>query len=407
MDSSDSSAARNSKTHDNTKKKKLKVLVTGATGMLGRSLIRHLNQTNNNNNNNNNNNSSSSSSLYHYETIGTGYTRANPPTTYKLNLLNTSEITSFLTQTQPNIVVHCAAERFPDRASANPQRTEQLNIQSTSCLVRTCAKLGIFFIYISTDYVFDGGLVSGVYPPYKVMDETNPMNLYGVTKWKGEEVVRSSCGCGSTTSDRKLEEEGEDEGECGTRGKAVIVRIPVLYALDCEDLSESASLVVAKSLLSSKKAGTICTVDNWGKRYPTLVDDVSAVLRLIIDASQQEEEKDDDDDNHDDDTDDPISKGNGKILHISSSEQCTKYELTQLMAKILGIDGSHIQPDSNPPSGAARPQNTHLDCSETWDALGIKEKGGYMFVDLEDGIRRALLPFMDLFPKSMNDEKCK
>ena len=46
------------------------------------------------------------------------------------------------------------------------------------------AKLGIFLIYISTDYVFDG-----TKPPYKTTDTPNPLNKYGITKLNGEHVV--------------------------------------------------------------------------------------------------------------------------------------------------------------------------------------------------------------------------
>merc|ERR1712038_1995772 len=115
-------------------------------------------------------------------------------------------------------------------------------------------------------------------------------------------------------------------------------------------LAESASLVIAKTLLS--KVPT--TVDNWGVRFPTLVDDISTILKLIIDATMRPK--------------DPI---NGVRLHVSSPEKCTKYELAKIMAEIVGVDGSHIHPNSNPPSGAQRPQNTQLDCEETWKALEI------------------------------------
>ena len=87
-------------------------------------------------------------------------------------------------------------------------------------------------------------------------------------------------------------------------------------------------------------------------------------------------------------------------LHISSEEQITKYQLTQLMGKIMDVDASatlaNIKPDNNPQrSGTPRPQNTHLDCSKTWEILGMEES--YQFVKLEDGVRLALLPFYDLF----------
>ena len=313
----------------------MKVLITGATGMLGRSLYRYLNDT------------------VGYECIGTGFSRAQPPIK-KLDLLNPDEISQFLDESKPDVVVHCAAERFPDRAAADPKRTLALNVDSCLCLAKKCAQIGARLVYISTDYVFDGGVKSGVRPPYQIDAKTMPINLYGESKLAGEEAVLSI-----------------------KDANAVAVRVPVLYANDCYDLAESATLVIAKSLLSKSSA---TTVDNWGVRFPTLVDDVSVVLGHIIEATQR--------------PNNPI--GNIR-LHVSSSERCTKYELAKMMAKITGADASHIQPDSNPPSGAPRPQNTQLNCEKTWEVLGIAP---FKFIPLHDGLQGALAPFMDMFESS-------
>ncbi len=312
----------------------MKVLITGASGLLGRSLLRHLNEKSG------------------YNCTGTALNRAEPPLR-KLNLLNDDEIKQLMDEILPDIVVHCAAERFPDRASEDPARTIALNVGSSLCLAKECARIGARLIYISTEYVFDGGLKSGIKPPYLPDSQTMPLNLYGESKLGGEEAVLS-------VSD----------------AKAIVVRIPVLYAYDCKDLGESASLVMAKTLLSKSPT----TVDNWGERFPTLVDDISEILGLVIDATMRV-----DVDDH------PISCA--RRLHISSSEQCTKYELVKIMADVLGVDGSHIQPDSNQPAGAPRPKNTQLDCTETWKLLGIDP---YEFTPIRDGMEKALAPFTEL-----------
>eukprot|EP00551_Chaetoceros_affinis_P005392 CAMPEP_0203664988 /NCGR_PEP_ID=MMETSP0090-20130426/2294_1 /ASSEMBLY_ACC=CAM_ASM_001088 /TAXON_ID=426623 /ORGANISM="Chaetoceros affinis, Strain CCMP159" /LENGTH=354 /DNA_ID=CAMNT_0050528417 /DNA_START=102 /DNA_END=1166 /DNA_ORIENTATION=+ len=348
----------------------MKVLITGASGLLGRSLLRHLNDKNNTC-------SSGTTSSdekckythedeYEYECVGTALNRAKPPL-QKLNLLNNDEVAKLMDNVHPDIVVHCAAERFPDRASANPQRTLALNVDSSLCLAKECARVGAKLIYISTEYVFDGGLKSGQYPPYLPDAQPMPVNLYGESKLGGEKAVLSVAGA-----------------------SAVVVRIPVLYAYDCHDLGESASLVMAKSLLCKSKSPT--TVDHWGERFPTLVDDISEILRLIMDAMMRENN--------------PIGAGgagtdadanDGRIrrIHISSTEQCTKYELVQIMAEIVGVDASHVRPNPNQPSGAPRPKNTQLDCTETWKVLGMEEP--YKFTSLRDGMKKALDPFMELF----------
>ena len=66
---------------------------------------------------------------------------------------------------------------------------ELINVTGTENIAETCGKSGITLVYISTDYVFDGTKNS----PYRPDDRTNPVNNYGMTKYEGEEAVRSLC----------------------------------------------------------------------------------------------------------------------------------------------------------------------------------------------------------------------
>ncbi len=366
--------------------KRNKIVITGATGMLGRSVYKHLTNTGTTNIEEESNQSNKYEHEYEYECIGTGWSRAasaaaqSSNNIISLNLRNPNDITNFIHQHQPNIVIHCAAQRFPDQAEKHPEETIQLNVDSTIHLANECKNINALFIYISTDYVFDGGLESKIYPPYESNNMEHdkamvPVNIYGQSKLDGERGILSLQGL-----------------------KVIIVRVPVLYALDCYDLSESATLVIAKSLppllsCSSSSKDDVTIVDHWGIRFPTLVDDISCVLKLIINAMSNISTHP---------IHDVIEKQNGKlILHISSSEQCTKYELALLMADILGIDKNiqqeRIQPNPNLPSGAPRPQNTQLSCNETWRVLDNMDP--FKFTPLNVGIKKALLPFMDQLQK--------
>ncbi len=63
-----------------------------------------------------------------------------------------------------------------------------------------------------------------------------------------------------------------------------------------------------------------------------------------------------------------------QILHYSSEEPFTKYEICLIFAKILGLSHVHIIQDSNPPTGAGattRPKDCHLSTKET-EELGIE-----------------------------------
>ena len=145
----------------------------------------------------------------------------------------------------------------------------------------------------------------------------------------------------------------------------IVLRVPVLYGVDQATLDESASLVVANVLKGASTEPK--KVDDWGIRFPTLVDDVSAALKLIIDRQRQPE------------------KLTG-IFHCTASERTTKYTLALMMAEILGVPSAHLVADSEPPAGAPRPQNTQLDPSSLWAAVGSEVK----FTPLRDGLAKAL-----------------
>jgi S-adenosylmethionine synthetase len=62
---------------------------------------------------------------------------------------------------RPNYIIHCAAERRPDVSEKDPAATLRLNVEATRTLATVAAEIGSWFLYISTDYVFDGSN-----PPY-------------------------------------------------------------------------------------------------------------------------------------------------------------------------------------------------------------------------------------------------
>jgi dTDP-4-dehydrorhamnose reductase len=71
------------------------------------------------------------------------------------------------------------AEKTPDPAYA-------VNVEGVRNLVEACKRYGIILIHISTDYVFDGEKEEG----YSPEDTPNPINVYGRTKYLGEQVIR-------------------------------------------------------------------------------------------------------------------------------------------------------------------------------------------------------------------------
>ncbi len=86
---------------------------------------------------------------------------------------------------RPALVVNAAAYTAVDAAEAAPEQAERANASGPGLLAQACAALGIPFVHVSTDYVFDG--MKGA--PYVEQDATCPTGVYGATKLAGERAV--------------------------------------------------------------------------------------------------------------------------------------------------------------------------------------------------------------------------
>jgi dTDP-4-dehydrorhamnose reductase len=87
----------------------------------------------------------------------------------------------------PGLLINCAAYTAVDRAESEAETAFAVNRDGPAYLAEECQKLEIPLIHISTDYVFNGRSDR----PYKEDDPADPINIYGLSKWQGEEAVRS------------------------------------------------------------------------------------------------------------------------------------------------------------------------------------------------------------------------
>lgn len=86
---------------------------------------------------------------------------------------------------RPDVVVNAAAYTAVDGAEVEPDRAFAVNRDGAAAAARAAAEMGVPFIHISTDYVFDGSKRT----PYVETDPTGPINIYGASKRAGEEAV--------------------------------------------------------------------------------------------------------------------------------------------------------------------------------------------------------------------------
>ncbi|MGH7448007.1 MAG: SDR family oxidoreductase, partial [Longimicrobiales bacterium] len=84
---------------------------------------------------------------------------------------------------KPEAIVHCAAFTNVDAAESSPDEAFRVNVAGTENVARAAAAVGARFMYVSTDYVFDGESAE----PYRPDSPVNPLSVYGRTKLGGEE----------------------------------------------------------------------------------------------------------------------------------------------------------------------------------------------------------------------------
>ena len=150
----------------------MRILITGGTGLLGWNLVQML-------------------STKEYEIVAT-YHITQPQKDFpnvewiQIDLARYEDVSRLVAKTKPAVVVHTAAHTDVDDCEVRKDLAYRINYEATKALAKACKDFCEHFIYVSTDYVFDGA--KGL---YREEDLPNPINYYGLTKLLGEVAVES------------------------------------------------------------------------------------------------------------------------------------------------------------------------------------------------------------------------
>jgi dTDP-4-dehydrorhamnose reductase len=143
----------------------VRVLVTGAAGMLGQDVLR-------------------AGERAGHELIALGRT--------ELDIASAAAVSEAFAGARPDAVLNCAAWTDVDGAESHREQAHAVNAHGAGNLARAAAEAGVPLVHVSTDYVFDGeGRVdgSGALRPYVESDPTGPRSVYGESKLAGEREV--------------------------------------------------------------------------------------------------------------------------------------------------------------------------------------------------------------------------
>ena len=138
----------------------MKIMITGARGMLGRTLTRRLNG---------------------HELLGVDIG--------DFDITDAPATGQAVSQFGPEVIIHCAAMTAVDDCQTSQDAAWEVNVNGTANIAESAAESGARLIAFSTDYVFSGESDR----PYSEHDTTGPHTVYGMTKMLGEMAAAKYC----------------------------------------------------------------------------------------------------------------------------------------------------------------------------------------------------------------------
>ena len=254
----------------------MKVLVTGVNGQLGHDVVNELAK------------------------------RGHTPVGVDVNEMDITDeeaVRSVISEHAPDGVIHCAAYTAVDKAEDNIDLCRKVNAAGTENIAKVCKAIGAKMMYISTDYVFDGQGERPWEPDDKV---TTPLNVYGLTKYEGEQAVQQNV------------------------DKFFIVRIAWVFGVNGNNF-------IKTMLRLGKEHGAVKVVnDQIGS--PTYTYDLSVLLCDMIESEQY------------------------GIYHATNEGLCSWYDFACEIFAAAGMEKVKVTPVAATefPSRAKRPYNSRM-----------------------------------------------
>jgi len=275
----------------------MKFLVTGSAGLVGSQVVKDLVKQN--------------------HTVYSCYNESKPVhgTPIKLDLLNQIYIEETIKKFKPDSIIHLGAMTNVDQCEEQQDLAMIINANATEIIGKQAAKQQAFFIYVSTDYVFDGknGMRKEDHTP-------NPLGFYGKSKLAGEIALNKLA------------------------SPHAIARTSTPFGIHTK--KKSFPLWVKESLESKKEIPVL--IDQFTS--PTYVPNLS---KMLIEVATRQ-----------------ISG----VIHVAGASRISRYSLAQLVADRLGLDKKLLIPTKTDEMSwkAQRPKDSSLDVSLATEILNEK-----------------------------------
>lgn len=237
----------------------------------------------------------------------------------ELDITDSAAVDKFIIDKDIQIIINCAAYTNVDQAENEYNKAELLNATAVRNLAISIKHNDGLLIHISTDYVFGGTMKN---TPYDENAPINPLGVYGLTKFHGEQEIMQ-IGC-----------------------RYLIIRTAWLY-------SEFGKNFVKTMLdLTANRTNLNVVFDQVGS--PTYAYDLAQALVVIVEQQKCEY--------------------HGGIYHYTNEGVCSWFDFAKMIAEYSGRTNCNIQPCHSDefPSKAVRPAFSVLDKTRIKRTFGIK-----------------------------------
>jgi len=255
----------------------MKILIIGATGLVGGALAEDF------------------AHQGKHEVVGTH--RAHPTEgTLPLEIADAPAVQQLLAEVRPDVTILAAALTDVNYCERHPDEAQRVNVDGTANVVRACQQVSSRLVFISTDYIFDGGA-----GPYAEEATPRPISCYGRTKLEGERLAAGLPG-------------------------SLIVRTTVV--LDFRPGGKNFLMRLIRTL--GRREPLRVPVDQYST--PTYAPHLAEMVRALVEA------------------------GKTGVYNVSCEEYVNRHELAVRAAATLGLDQSLLTPMPTSQLGQTAPR---------------------------------------------------
>ena len=247
----------------------MKLLITGASGLYGSKLAEF-------------------ATARKFQ-VYSGYSRNMPAygVPVRFDVSDKIHVDEAFEKVNPDVVVHAAALTNVDKCEINRDLAWKINVEGTRNICEATKACHAFLLYISTDYVFNGERGR-----YRETDSTDPINYYGVTKLKAEEIVKDLV------------------------EKCCVARASVTYGSTPASGKINFALWLLDKLKKSEQVKIV--TDQWNS--PTLNTSMAYMTLEVIESKL------------------------AGIFHLSGASRVSRYDFAKLLAQTFNLDPNLLIP---------------------------------------------------------------